>query len=69
MIGEVWVSIVEFDGRLDVELLDSEPTEGFRDGVRAAAHAEREILSHSIRVGNVNGGDSVETYRVTFGGV
>lgn len=55
---EIWACrIVNSDGTEDMEFLDSEPTESFRDGLWNGIQEGR-IQFWSIRMGYLNGGDS-----------
>jgi hypothetical protein len=52
------------DGTIDMEFLDSEPTESFRDGLDSSLFlAEGDIEYWEIREGNLNGGDSLVIYQ------
>lgn len=58
----IYISIVvNADGQIDCEVLDSEPTESFRDGLYALLD-NGDIENFEIREGNLNGGDSVILY-------
>ena len=58
----IYISIVaNSDDTTDVELLDEEPTEEFREGLWEAL-AEGRIQYFQIRAGFVNGGDSSIEY-------
>lgn len=62
--GRVWVSIVTYaDDSADVEMLDAEPGESFRSGLREAVDSGR-VARYVIREGDLNGGDSavVDSY-------
>lgn len=55
---EIWISILRnANGEMDVELLDQEPAESFRDDLWDAL-VNGDIDYWEIRCGNVNGGDS-----------
>jgi hypothetical protein len=59
---EIWASIVvNSDGKTDCEFLDSEPTESFRDDLWDGIK-EGTILRWEIRMGYLNGGDSLVEY-------
>jgi hypothetical protein len=62
-MGAVWISIVSRnDGEMDVEVLDSQPTESFIDGLTEVFLAG-EINGFQIREGNINGGDSIVIFQ------
>lgn len=59
----IYISIVaNANGTTDVELLDAEPTESFRDGLWESL-AEGRIQYFEIRAGYINGGDSSVEYQ------
>lgn len=59
---QIWISIVvNADGQIDAELLDSEPTESFREGLDSF-YENGDIVHWEIRLGSVNGGDSSVEY-------
>lgn len=58
----IWISIIRnSDGSTDCELLDSEPTESFRDGLWDAIR-DGLVEYWEIRAGYLNGGDSSIEY-------
>jgi hypothetical protein len=60
---QIWISIVEHEsGMRDVEILDSEPTDSFLDGL-FELHSRGEISGFEIRMGFLNGGDSRIEYQ------
>jgi len=58
----IWISVVKnANGITDIELLDSEPTDDFRDGLWKSLE-NGDIEYWEIRAGFVNGGDSSIEY-------